>query len=92
MKIIRALSQLGLINVLKNQQNNIAKPTTRTPNSSNTKNSVNLKIEKKMKFSTPEISWHERDPIYTIAFHSLRDNVIATAGVTGVIRVKLVIC
>ena len=40
-----------------------------------------------MKVFTPEISWHERDPIYTCAFHPIQTKKFATAGVTGVIRV-----
>ncbi|CAF0976061.1 unnamed protein product [Brachionus calyciflorus] len=39
-----------------------------------------------MKFYTPEISWHERDPIYTCDFHPVVKNKFATAGVTGEIR------
>lgn len=39
-----------------------------------------------MKVYTPEISWHERDPIYTCHFHPKLKNKIATSGVTGVIR------
>lgn len=39
-----------------------------------------------MKVYTPEISWHERDPIYTCAFHPLNKNKLATSGVTGCIR------
>jgi len=42
-----------------------------------------------MKVITPEISWHERDPIYTCAFHPKQTRKFATAGVTGVIRVRL---
>ena len=41
-----------------------------------------------MKIITPEISWHERDPIYTCAFHPIRKNLLATAGVTGIVRVS----
>ena len=40
-----------------------------------------------MKIITPEIYWHERDPIYTCAFNPVRKNFLATAGVTGVVRV-----
>lgn len=40
-----------------------------------------------MKFYTPEISWHERDPIYTCDFHPKIPNKVATAGVSGEIRV-----
>lgn len=40
-----------------------------------------------MKFYTPEISWHERDPIYTCDFHPTISNKVATAGVSGEIRV-----
>ena len=40
-----------------------------------------------MKVYTPEISWHERDPIYTCSFHPFQINKFATSGVTGVIRV-----
>ncbi len=40
-----------------------------------------------MKVITPEISWHERDPIYTCAFHPIRNQKFATAGVTGIVRV-----
>jgi len=39
-----------------------------------------------MKVYTPEISWHERDPIYTSAFHPVKINKFVTAGVTGTIR------
>lgn len=39
-----------------------------------------------MKVYTPEISWHERDPIYTCAFHPNKKNKLATSGVTGCIR------
>lgn len=39
-----------------------------------------------MKILTPEISWHERDPIYSCAFNPTRTNVYGTAGVTGIIR------
>ena len=39
-----------------------------------------------MKVFTPEISWHERDPIYTCAFHPAKKSKFATAGVTGEIR------
>lgn len=39
-----------------------------------------------MKVFTPEISWHERDPIYTCAFSPTNERKFATAGVTGVIR------
>lgn len=41
-----------------------------------------------MKVYTPEISWHERDPIYTCHFHPKLNNKVATSGVTGVIRVR----
>ena len=41
-----------------------------------------------MKINTPEISWHERDPLYSCAFHPIRKNLFATAGVTGVVRVS----
>lgn len=41
-----------------------------------------------MKVYTPEISWHERDPIYTSAFHPVKINKFVTAGVTGTIRVN----
>ena len=41
-----------------------------------------------MRVFTPEISWHERDPIYTCAFNPVQTKKFATAGVTGVIRVK----
>lgn len=39
-----------------------------------------------MKVYTPEISWHERDPIYTCHFHPVDKNKLATSGVSGVIR------
>lgn len=39
-----------------------------------------------MKVYTPEISWHERDPIYTCAFHPIKKKKLATSGVTGCIR------
>lgn len=39
-----------------------------------------------MKVYTPEISWHERDPIYTCAYHPINPNKLATSGVTGCIR------
>lgn len=39
-----------------------------------------------MKVYTPEISWHERDPIYTCAYHPIKKNKLATSGVTGCIR------
>ena len=42
----------------------------------------------KMKVSTPEISWHEREPVYSCAYHPTKANVFGTAGVTGVIRVN----
>ena len=41
-----------------------------------------------MKVYTPEISWHERDPIYTCAYHPIKKNKLATSGVTGCIRVN----
>jgi hypothetical protein len=41
-----------------------------------------------MKVFTPEISWHERDPIYTCDFHPKIKNKFVTAGVTGIIRVE----
>ncbi len=40
-----------------------------------------------MKVFIPEISWHERDPVYTCAFHPITSNKFATASVTGTIRV-----
>ena len=40
-----------------------------------------------MKFFTPEISWHEREPIYTCAFSPAVENRFATGAVTGEIRV-----
>jgi hypothetical protein len=40
-----------------------------------------------MKVFTPEISWHERDPIYTCAFNPIKNRKFATAGVTGEVRV-----
>ncbi len=40
-----------------------------------------------MKVFTPEISWHERDPIYTCDFNPIKNRKFATAGVTGEIRV-----
>ncbi len=43
-----------------------------------------------MKVYTPEISWHERDPIYTCHFHPTIKNKLATSGVTGIIRVSTV--
>ena len=39
-----------------------------------------------MKVFIPEISWHERDPVYTCAFHPVAQNKFATASVTGTIR------
>lgn len=43
-----------------------------------------------MKVTTPEISWHERDPIYSIDYQPGKRKVkrIATTGVDKFIRVS----
>ena len=43
-----------------------------------------------MKVTTPEISWHERDPIYSVDFQPGNRKVkrIATTGVDKFIRVS----
>lgn len=44
-----------------------------------------------MKVTTPEISWHERDPIYSVDFQPGNRKVkrIATTGVDKFIRVSI---
>ncbi|KAL5010500.1 hypothetical protein ScPMuIL_012805 [Solemya velum] len=47
----------------------------------------------KMKVSTPEISWHERDPVYSVDFQPGVHNInrLATAGVDKLVRIWQVI-
>jgi chromatin assembly factor 1 subunit B len=43
-----------------------------------------------MKVTTPEISWHERDPIYSVDFQPGNRKIkrIATTGVDKFVRVR----
>ncbi|GAB1597834.1 chromatin assembly factor 1 subunit B-like, partial [Argonauta hians] len=45
--------------------------------------------EHKMKVVTPEISWHERDPVYSVDFQPGNHNIrrLATAGVDKFVRI-----
>lgn len=45
-----------------------------------------------MKVTTPEISWHERDPIYSVDFQPGKWSIqrIASGGVDKIVRVRFV--
>ena len=44
-----------------------------------------------MKFTTPEIAWHGRDPIYSVDFQYIKGSIqrLATCGTDRHIRVNI---